>query len=307
IWNGGTTGSDSHGLHVRNNILQTTGGVRLVEVTASQLDSGNEILFQGNDYFASGSDFQILWSGTTYTNLADWRTGATQEMAGAEEAGLSADPRLGSPGGGGTLGDADLLETLAAYEVRLDSTLIDAGLDLSALFGVDPGSQDYFGNALPQGEACDVGAHEVLYDSDADALADTWEWAHFQTLVTNATDDGDADGADNYHEFTSGTQPTSAGSVFRVTGLTNAVGVTNFAVTVATEPGRHYTVFFSDHRLSNGVPWSGFADTNNGVGTWTETNAAAATFTFLDDFTPSTTAGEPAGGGRCYRVKVENP
>jgi hypothetical protein len=52
---------------------------------------------------------------------------------------------------------AELLE----YQLDNSSPLIDQGLNLAALFGIDPGWLDFYGNG-PHGEGWDIGAHESL-------------------------------------------------------------------------------------------------------------------------------------------------
>ena len=70
---------------------------------------------------------------------------------------------LMNPGNGGTIGDADLLESrLTAYRLMTSSALIDAGLDLTAApFSLSVGDTDFYGVPIPQGEAFDLGANEV--------------------------------------------------------------------------------------------------------------------------------------------------
>jgi hypothetical protein len=143
-------------VHVRNNIFVTTGGLRLVEVVTGQ--SG--LLFQGNDYWASGASFAIRYSGVNYASLSAWSNATGQEKLGGNAVGLSLDPRLNNPGGGGTLNNADLLEGLTAYQLQDISPLIDAGLDLFTLFGINNGGVDFYSSTLPHGPAVDRGAHE---------------------------------------------------------------------------------------------------------------------------------------------------
>jgi len=49
--------------------------------------------------------------------------------------------------------------------LQKNSPLIDAGLDLRSLFGIDPGKRDFFGNSIPQGKAYDIGAHEIILEN----------------------------------------------------------------------------------------------------------------------------------------------
>lgn len=69
-------------------------------------------------------------------------------------------------------------------------------------------------------------------------------------------------------------------------------------ITVPTALHRFYSIQFTDF-LRVGE-WRSFGSTNNGVGTYFETNALSA-FTFEDDFTTNTSGSTP-DGARFYRV-----
>lgn len=153
-----TVSGNPTNLGLYNNILYTQGTARLLRVDTNV----GTITLRGNDYFKAGeTGFEILWRGTTYTNFQAWVNATGQEKLDGQIVGLNVDPRLMSPGNGGTVGDADLLETLTAYMLQSDSLLIDKGLDLQTLFGIDAGPHDFFGVPIQQGEAFDIGASEV--------------------------------------------------------------------------------------------------------------------------------------------------
>jgi hypothetical protein len=139
-----------------NNIFVTAGGVPLV---AGQ-QSG--VLFQGNDYWSSGDPFRIRNGGTTYRSLAAWRRATGQEKNGATNTGMTVNPHLINPGGGGTIGSAARLSTLAAYKLRTNSPMMDAALNLRRLRGLDVGPADFYGTSIPQQRSYDIGAHEAL-------------------------------------------------------------------------------------------------------------------------------------------------
>ena len=86
-------------------------------------------------------------------------------MVGGSPVGFEMDPDLFNAGGGGTIGDPCLLWTLNDYRLKPGNTLIGAGLDLYTLFGIDPGTHDYYGTSIPTGAAYDVGVHE--FDANA--------------------------------------------------------------------------------------------------------------------------------------------
>ncbi|MDQ3439972.1 MAG: DNRLRE domain-containing protein, partial [Planctomycetota bacterium] len=150
-------------VHVRNNILYTTGGARLI----STPDVANELLFQRNVYFPGGGATAIRWGGSVHTSVGGWLNARTeQERVDLDDNGsldiaaLTVDPRLTSPGNGGTIGNANNLGSLSAYKLRSDSPLRDAGLDLQSRFGIDPGDLDFYGTTIKQGSGFDLGADE---------------------------------------------------------------------------------------------------------------------------------------------------
>ncbi len=141
------------GLSFRDNILYTTGGVPLVDAPDT-----TGISFNGNLYFSSDAPPVFVWGGVTYGSLEAWRKATGQEVFNKKPTGIAADPLLVAPGKGGTIGNPVFLDSLKAYQLRPGSPAIDAALDLQ-LFGIDPGSHDFYGNPKA-GKAWDIGAAE---------------------------------------------------------------------------------------------------------------------------------------------------
>ena len=159
IKNSSITLQDPQHLHFRNNIIQSAGGIRLLEVQASALDQATDVRFEGNDYFPSGGTFKIVWGATTYASLAAWRAATGQERLNGRDVGAAVDPEFARPNTHLSFNNANMIGGLYGYRLKPSSLLIDAGLDLRAL-GVDPGTRDYFGGGLPFNGSFDVGAHE---------------------------------------------------------------------------------------------------------------------------------------------------
>lgn len=145
-------------VRIHNNVFVTTGDVPLVHIDSEQVG----LLIHHNAYWPSGDAFRIVQAGTTHGSLGAWRAATGHEEVGGAATGIETDPLLSDPGGGPTLGDADLLDTVTAYRLEAGSPLIDAGFDLGDLGTLGPGSgaTDYYGTAVPQGGAHDIGAHE---------------------------------------------------------------------------------------------------------------------------------------------------
>src|SRR5206468_11521799 len=89
-------------------------------------------------------------------------------------------------------------------------------------------------------------AHLGGPDTDNDGLDDDWELAYFNTLSRDGSGDFDGDGQSDRQEFLAGTDPTNAGSVFRVLTLSRVSGgsVTLFWSAV---PGKKYDVQYKDN------------------------------------------------------------
>lgn len=81
-------------------------------------------------------------------------------------------------------GDRILFRGGSTFSGELVFDANDAGLNLQAISGIDPGGRDYYGGPSPQGGAFDLGAHEapaqsasqdvVLYASETRARAGGW-------------------------------------------------------------------------------------------------------------------------------------
>lgn len=139
-----------------NNIFMTAADKKVVMFYSTS----GRWSFQGNCYWSSGGPLEIIWGGSKYGSVEVWRAATGQEMLEGIAVGFEADPQLLSAGGGGTVDDPHKLDTLAAYKLEVSSPLIDRGLNLGELFGINCGGRDFYGTAVPRGGGFDVGTHE---------------------------------------------------------------------------------------------------------------------------------------------------
>lgn len=150
----------------------------------------------------------------------------------------------------------------------------------------------------------------IVTTNTPDAVPYTWIDQYYPAATNfeqQAQTDTDDDQMAAWKEYIAGTDPTNASSVFRINSIADTAGQTNFTITVATEPGKRYVIEFTDDMLTNHVTWSGFANTNDGIGRWIETNTGSGSYAFVDDFTTNTTDGAPARNIRYYKINVDNP
>lgn len=118
------------GLSLRNNVLQSTGGLLILSTVAT-----TGLRLEGNCYW-NATQLQLDWNGTLYTDLSAWRAATSQErLADGRATGLNADPNL--PGADPTVAPPPT------------SPVLGAGLSLQAEFNISPGPQDFVGNPTP--------------------------------------------------------------------------------------------------------------------------------------------------------------
>ena len=86
--------------------------------------------------------------------------------------------------------DPTQLPSLVAYTLQSGSPVIDAGLDLQALFGTDAGPRDFYGVPIPQGGGLDIGASELLVRLSDGGLLEAREFAIYGLLQKTRPGDG---------------------------------------------------------------------------------------------------------------------
>ena len=278
VSNTGVPGSRPGSVHFRNNILQSSGGVPLVDVAASVVGGTPDIRFEGNAYSPSGGAFRIFWGAAAYTSLSGWRT-TTQEVLGGQPVGVAADPRLTAGGSGGTADDATRLELVRAYELRDDSPVRAAGLDLRTLFNITDGGVDFFGTRLATRAGRPIGAAEssaapppldiVRHAVEATIVAGAWQ------LVADPT------AADS-------TKLANPNSGAARQSIASAAPASYFDMTVNVEAGRPYRLWVRGAASGNSwandsvfVQFSGSVDAQ-GVATWRTGTTSAAEITIED-------------------------
>ncbi|WP_049732874.1 right-handed parallel beta-helix repeat-containing protein [Rhizobium ecuadorense] len=138
-----------------NNIVYLTGaGSKVINSSTSTTPA---ILCIGNCY--SSPSTSIKWGASTYTTFSNWRTAfPTQETVAGGATFKAANPTLVGTVPVGNINGFDPL-LLGAYKTQGASVCRNGGQDINALYGITVGSQDLYGNAIPQG-LYDIGCFE---------------------------------------------------------------------------------------------------------------------------------------------------
>ncbi|MGI4820846.1 MAG: right-handed parallel beta-helix repeat-containing protein [Janthinobacterium lividum] len=124
--------------------------------SGSMVPSVSNLYYQANDYWFTTGGFNV----GNYGSLTAWANATGQEKLNGTLVGLNADPQLRAPASYEKLTDPTKLSTLTAFLVAGSSPIIDKGLNLKTLFGVDPGARDFYGQPLPASASFDMGAQE---------------------------------------------------------------------------------------------------------------------------------------------------
>jgi len=138
------------GIQFRNNVFVYHGAL---------VPEGQDIweeVFEGNLYWnlSGGSSF------LGFEGLEQWAEHSGKEMVQGRFTGHYADPMI-SPFSLEEIDPARIDPgTFTSLKPQASSPLIDQGLDLKAMLGLEPGSRDLCGIPIPQNEQYDIGALE---------------------------------------------------------------------------------------------------------------------------------------------------
>ena len=136
-------GRQLHSVTVRNNIFVADKEDSIV-LSIHSINKSH-VLLQGNNYFAPASAFPFIWGKTSYASFDAWRSATGQENVRGRHSGFAVNPEFVGPVLGLTRKAAS---TGAGFALRRDSRMRGAGLALTRLFGINPGSTDFSGKPM---------------------------------------------------------------------------------------------------------------------------------------------------------------
>ena len=139
------------GFHFRNNVF-----VYKKSLLSERVKVKDE-LFQRNLYW----NLEGNKSFENYSSFKEWAESTGKEIMGDSLTGLYQDPGFVNPGAL-SVTDPEKInsENLSPYKPKSGSPLINNGLNLIELFGLNPGSKDILGSAIPIEAKFDIGAIE---------------------------------------------------------------------------------------------------------------------------------------------------
>jgi hypothetical protein len=170
IWKSG----NQYNMQVYNNIFYNSSGRSCIwapEVAGSFFFRNNIFAIRGTGAFVIGMGPNAVFQGNCYwnynnpgnwdgeTSFEKWRKRGL-ETVNNNPAGINQDPLLTFVTDGEKLTDPTRILQLREYMLQPESPCIDAGINLSKLFNINPGNIDFFGNKIPKGKAYNIGVHE---------------------------------------------------------------------------------------------------------------------------------------------------
>jgi hypothetical protein len=127
---------------IANNVFQNVSG-NTVDMILTAANPAN-VLFFGNSYLSAGT-FRLTWNAVAYASVALWRAAVTsQETIAAADTSKALTPTYISATGAPYLHGYNP-EPTRPLET---SPVLNAGVDLFANFGINPGTVDMFGSAV---------------------------------------------------------------------------------------------------------------------------------------------------------------
>ncbi len=170
IWNGSLNANKFKGLEFYNNVVYNENGPALAFTNHSNFDfnfrnnifiSKAQSVYNGinNENFQANCWYSVNDSSYTVDDFNQWAVAANKEMFNGEIVGKYGNPLFINPGNS-TLTDPRQLTYTDDYKVNKGSLVTDAGLDLSAIFSINPGERDFYGNPLINGVSVDMGIFE---------------------------------------------------------------------------------------------------------------------------------------------------
>ncbi len=112
--------------------------------------------FIGNIWWKANNEIKFRG----YKDLVEWSDATGQEKLNGETIGKQIDPLLTGPFTTNLI-DPYKLNSLTSYTLQPGSLLKNAGLNFKKLFNIPFAPQDFFGNAVPQGNNIEPGVHEL--------------------------------------------------------------------------------------------------------------------------------------------------
>lgn len=132
-------GSKLKGASIRDNVFVSEFG-SLIK-TADAFNS-SQVALQGNAYYSLADHWRIQWGGNTYDSLSSWRAATRQETLDGAAVGSAKNPGLAQ----GAPASWDPTHTQVPVP-QPGAAAATSGLDLAARFGIDPGNEDFYGQA----------------------------------------------------------------------------------------------------------------------------------------------------------------
>jgi hypothetical protein len=174
IWNGSNDVNQLVGCKIYNNVIYNS-KAPLISFESSSVHKN--FIFTNNIFLGSDQPIAGINSGSSFigndwwnpdgkksfmhtASLSEWAKQAGQEMLHGRFVGMQEDPELKGP----LLTDITdpyQLEKLSGYTLKHDSPLMNKGMNLNSVFGIEKPVKDFFGNDLSTGLTTIPGIFEM--------------------------------------------------------------------------------------------------------------------------------------------------
>ncbi len=150
-----------NGVHFVNNIIDTVGGARLIDVPSAETAGAQNLTFNGNLYWTNGGSVTIDYGNGSYNSLASFQ-GTGQETWNGQKTGLFADPIFQNASTNPTPAASinALASATAGFRLQGGSPALKEALSLQSLYGLSNGGADFYGDTFSTSAATIAGADQ---------------------------------------------------------------------------------------------------------------------------------------------------
>ncbi len=149
----------------RNNII-ISDDAKIFLVNIHPLQNPTGVILQNNLYWSTKDSYIFREGQDTFYTYESWQAGSSgavvREKLAGKNSGIVGNPNVRLPSEALKVNNAYSLSTISDFRLEANSIASNTGLQLNKLFGIDPGTTDFFGNSLFGMEKFSIGAHQVL-------------------------------------------------------------------------------------------------------------------------------------------------
>jgi regulation of enolase protein 1 (concanavalin A-like superfamily) len=181
------------GVHFVDNILDTSGGATLVNITAGEAQGAKNLTFTGNVYWTNGASTTIIDGTKVLTSLSQWQA-VGQETWDGQKYGMFTNPdfaQVAGPADAPVSSIASTTSIAAEFQLASNSPVLSQRLSISSMYGISTGGKDLAGNSIASTAATVAGVVQTPSSTSTSSGSGTNTGSGNSGGSTNSGNNGD--------------------------------------------------------------------------------------------------------------------